>query len=356
MEIVIKSGGSEAKSASQKPADEFTFEEIIGRSHALLCQINTARNFAQEDGAVLIRGETGTGKDLFARAIHYCSHRKNRPFLPINCATLPANLSENELFGHASGAFTGAQRVHRGLIEEANDGTLFLDEIDSLAPEVQPKLLRLLEQGETRRLGDTLTRRVNVRVICATNKDLRLQVHSHRFRSDLYYRLDVFSLSLPPLRDRREDIPSIAEYYFKRRLKAKVGPDGQMGTETTSITPEVMERLCGYHWPGNVRELKNVIDRAFALCKGGRICVGDLRLDEHEMPMTNRQYKFAKKRFEANYLEILLSNHNFDTSLAQEASGLSRSAFYALLRKHKIPGHHAVHRRRLAKRPQPQRT
>jgi len=346
MKTLLQNSGSEAKAASQRLGEEFTFDQIIGRSEALLSQIKVARNFAQEDGAVLIRGETGTGKDLFARAIHDCGNRRNRPFIAVNCATLPPNLSENELFGHASGAFTGAQRVHKGLVEEANDGTLFLDEIDSLAPEIQPKLLRILEQGETRRLGEALNRRVNVRIICATNKDLLVLVQTHRFRSDLYYRLEVLSLDLPPLRERIEDIRSIAENYFRERIKMRLATGRPTCAEATFLTPEVIKRLCGYAWPGNVRELKNVIDRAFALSNGGQISLDDLQLERHGSPeKLNGSYKSAKQHFELKYLKDLLLEHDSDVALAQAASGLSRSAFYALLRKHKLQ--HFVSRQRV---------
>jgi DNA-binding NtrC family response regulator len=344
MLTLFQNGGSEVKPTSQKAAEEFTFQQIIGQSEALLSQIQVARNFAQEDGAVLIRGETGTGKDLFARAIHNCGNRKNRPFVAVNCATLPPNLAENELFGHSSSAFTGAQRAHKGLVEEADHGTLFLDEIDSLAPEVQPKLLRILEQGETRRLGETVSRRVNVRVICATNKDLLAQVEANRFRSDLYYRLEVFSIDLPPLRERLEDIQSIAKFYLGERVRVRLTTGQPTSDEAMFFTPEVMERLCRYDWPGNVRELKNVIDRAVALSNGGKICVGDLRLRiQGSIPPANYQYKSAKQQFEASYLKKLLMDHNSDIVLAQAASGLSRSSFYDLLRKHKLRQQRSVY-------------
>jgi len=337
MITLFQNGGPEAEPASQQSVDEFALDQIVGRSDALLSQIEVARNFAHEDGAVLIRGETGTGKDLFARAIHHCGNRRNRPFIAVNCSTLPPNLSENELFGHAYGAFTGAQRVHKGLVEEANQGTLFLDEIDSLALEIQPKLLRILEQGETRRLGETLNRKVNVRIICATNKDLKLLVQTQRFRSDLYYRLEVFSLDLPPLRERIEDVQSIAEYYVRKRMDIRMANGRPTCAEKALLTPEVIKRLCSHNWPGNVRELKNVIDRALTLTNGGRICVADLRLTSPTrlVPPSN-SYKSAKKEFELDYLKNLLLDNNSDIAQAQAASGLSRSAFYALLRKHRL--------------------
>jgi len=327
--------GAEVRSAVQNGLSEFTFDQIIGGNRELLAQIALAKKFAGEQAPIGLYGETGTGKDLVARAIHAHSERRGSPLVAVNCSNLPLGICENEIFGHDAGAFTGAQRPHQGLAEQADNGILFLDEVDSLPFEVQSKLLRLLEQGETRRLGGGAVRYINVRIICATNKDLLTLVREKRFRSDLYYRLNVLSLRLPPLRERRDDIPLLAEHYLNRRISEKCDlSNGNGARPWTSLASDVLQKLCGYHWPGNVRQLKNVIDRAFVTCTAGRIAVEDLELDSDvDLPPLCRDYKAAKEQFERDYFGNLLAQFGHDTSLALRASGLSRSVFYAKLRK-----------------------
>jgi formate hydrogenlyase transcriptional activator len=236
-------------------------EEIVGQSCSLAEVIEKVKLVASTDSSVLILGETGTGKELIARAVHSNSERKNRPLIKLNCAALPTGLIESELFGHEKGAFTGATDRRIGRFELANGGTIFLDEIGDMPSDVQVKLLRVLQEHEFERLGGSTPIKVDVRVIAATNRDLLRSVSEGVFRQDLYYRLNVFPVQLPPLRDRREDIPPLV-HYFVRRFSLKIG------RKISRISRETMERLISYSWPGNVRELENVIERAVILSRG----------------------------------------------------------------------------------------
>jgi PAS domain S-box-containing protein len=237
------------------------FEEIIGRSDALRAVLEKVRLVAETDSSVLILGETGSGKELIARAVHSNSKRKDRPLIKVNLAALPSGLVESELFGHEKGAFTGATERRIGRFELASGGTIFLDEIGDVPPEVQVKLLRVLQEQEFERVGGTKTIRTDVRVIAATNRDLERAVDAGSFRSDLYYRLSVFPVRLPPLRERKEDIPQLV-HYFAARYSAKIG------RKISRVPGDVMQRLVAYPWPGNVRELENVIERAVILSPG----------------------------------------------------------------------------------------
>jgi transcriptional regulator with GAF, ATPase, and Fis domain len=237
------------------------FREIVGRSDAVRTVLRKIEHVAATDATVLITGETGTGKELVARAIHRESPRRDRPLVKVNCAALPPTLIESELFGHEKGSFTGAVGRKVGRFELADGGTLFLDEIGELSMEVQPKLLRVLEDGEFERLGSAQSIRADVRVIAATNRDLSQDVQARRFRADLFYRLNVYPITVPPLRQRREDIPLLVEH-FVRVLSKK------MGKEIISVAPSALEALRSYHWPGNVREFANVIERAVITTMG----------------------------------------------------------------------------------------
>jgi PAS domain S-box-containing protein len=237
------------------------FEEIVGQSRALAEVIEKVRLVATTDSSILILGETGTGKELVARAVHSNSERRNRPLIKVNCAALPVGLIESELFGHEKGAFTGAIDRRIGRFELAHGGTIFLDEIGDMPPDLQAKLLRVLQEQEFERVGGSNLIKVDVRVIAATNRDLYRSVSEGTFRQDLYYRLNVFPIQLPPLRERREDIPPLV-HYFVRRFSLKIG------RKITRIQRETMERLMNYSWPGNVRELENVIERAVILSPG----------------------------------------------------------------------------------------
>jgi transcriptional regulator with GAF, ATPase, and Fis domain len=240
------------------------FGEIIGRSEALKRTLRQAEQVAPLDTTVLLTGETGTGKELLAHAIHNLSSRKGHTLVKVNCATLPAQLVESELFGHERGAFTGAHSKRVGRFEIANGGTIFLDEIGELPLDLQVKLLRVLQEGEFERLGSSHTVRVDVRVIAATNRNLEEAVHQGTFRSDLYYRLSIFPITIPPLRERREDIPMLVTH-FVRQLSLK------LGKQIESIPQETMDALLNYPWPGNVRELRNVIERAAIITQGPKL-------------------------------------------------------------------------------------
>ena len=244
------------------------FEEIITGSKVFKNVLRKVEQVAATNATVLILGETGTGKELLARAVHNLSDRKERPLVKVNCAALPANLIESELFGHERGAFTGALSRKMGRFELADGGTIFLDEIGDLQLELQAKLLRVLQEGEFEHLGSSTTIKVDVRIIAATNRDLKKALESGDFREDLYYRLNVFPIISPPLRERKEDVPLLVKH-FSEKVGAKVGK------KIGSINPKAMDALLAYDWPGNVRELENIIERAVILSKGKTLQLGD---------------------------------------------------------------------------------
>ncbi len=256
----MKDGLSLESLFDEEDRGEIAFDGVIGRSTALRAVLREIRMVAPTDSTVLIYGETGTGKELIARAIHELSSRRTNTFVKFNCAAIPTGLLESELFGHERGAFTGAIGQRIGRFEVANHGTAFLDEIGEIPLELQPKLLRVLQEREFERLGSTRTLRTDARVIAATNCDLAAMVEKQRFRSDLFYRLNVFPVRVPPLRERREDIPLLV-WYFARQFAMR------MKREYESISPETMRALCEYDWPGNIRELQNLIERAVILCR-----------------------------------------------------------------------------------------
>jgi formate hydrogenlyase transcriptional activator len=256
------------------------FEDIVGASGALREVLDLVRTVAPTNSTALIEGETGTGKELIARAIYEHSTRRDRPFVKLNCAAIPLGLLESELFGHERGAFTGAVTRKVGRFETADSGTLFLDEIGDVPLELQPKLLRVLQEGDFERLGSTETLRVNVRLVAATNRDLAELVSKERFRSDLYYRLNVFPIPIPPLRDRLEDIPLLVMHFVMRFA-------GQMDKQIDEVPIEVMQALLSHSWPGNIRELQNFIERSVILTSGNvlRPPMADLqRAAERESP------------------------------------------------------------------------
>jgi formate hydrogenlyase transcriptional activator len=243
---------------------ELNFKEIVGRGGALQRVLHQVEVVAPTDSGVLIQGETGTGKELIARAIHNLSERRDRPFIKLNCAAIPSGLLESELFGHEKGAFTGAILRKAGRFEVADKGTLFLDEVGDIPLELQPKLLRVLQEHEFERLGSSRTQQVDVRIIAATHRDLKQMVEDGEFRSDLFYRLHVFPLSVPPLRDRPEDIPILVRHYVDKYAR-------RMNRRIETIPSQAMEAFARYTWPGNVRELQNFIERAVILSPGSNL-------------------------------------------------------------------------------------
>jgi len=252
-----------------KPSKEEIEEFIVGQSPCMLEVFDLANRIASSKATVLIQGETGTGKEILARYIHRISPRRDKPFIPVNCGALPDTLIEDELFGHERGAYTDAYSERKGKFELADGGTLFLDEITTLSFSAQVKLLRVLQEGEFERIGGTRTIKVDVRIIAATNEDVKLSVQEGRFREDLFYRLNVVTIDLPPLRERREDIPLLVEHFIrKHNLRHE--------KEVRSISDEAMRALMSYNWPGNVRELENAIERAVILSEGKRIGIENL--------------------------------------------------------------------------------
>jgi DNA-binding NtrC family response regulator len=248
---------------------KYGFENILGRAGSLLQVLDTAARAARTHSTVLIRGETGTGKELLARAIHFNSARKHKPLITINCAAIPKELLESELFGHTKGSFTGAVADKKGKIEIADGGTIFLDEIGEMPLELQVKLLRLIEEGELEKIGSEGRNQVDVRIIAATHRDLQAMIEDGTFREDLYYRLVVIPLLLPPLRERLEDIPDLVEYFFRKSQHKNERPELVM-------SPALLPYFARYRWPGNVRELENVVERMVVLARGNEITLEDL--------------------------------------------------------------------------------
>ena len=256
---------------------EDDFENIIGDSPALRFAIARVQEVAPTDASVMLLGETGTGKELFARAVHNRSTRRGRPFVSVNCAALPSTLIETELFGHVRGAFTGAVAMRQGRFELADGGTLFLDEIGDLPPDVQAKLLRVLQEGQFERVGASQSRKVDVRIVAATHHDLEAAMKEGRFRADLYYRLNVFPIALPPLRERLEDLPRLVWYFVNRRQRA-------LNRKFTSIPDSVFVELAERSWPGNVRELANVIERAMIHSTGHTLVLNEVSSSQRSVP------------------------------------------------------------------------
>jgi len=321
--------------AMEEARNSLFLRQLVGESPAFLSEVGKISFVARCDAAVLITGETGVGKELVARAIHYLSRRAAGAFVPVNCGAIPGELFENELFGHEAGAFTGAAAAQPGLIEESDGGTLFLDEADSLSPAAQVKLLRFLQEKEYRRLGSTKVRRADIRVVAAMNTCPEEAVKSGRMRQDLYYRLNVVPLALPPLRDRREDIPRLAAWFLERHA-------GGMKKPVTGFSPAAMERLVGYSWPGNVRELEHVVERAVIFARGATLEAGDMALPETAGAFEPESFQKLKARviaqFEKSYITALLAAHRGNISSAARAARKNRRAFFQLMRKHGIHG------------------
>lgn len=318
--------------------EKLHLESLVGESEGFLRVLEKLAPLAHSDATVVIAGETGTGKELFARATHYHSPRQGKPFIPVNCGALPDHLFENELFGHAKGAFTDAASTEKGLIAEAEGGTLFLDEIDTLSPSAQVKLLRFLQNGEYRPLGCSKSMIADVRIIAATNTDLRQRVALKLFREDLYYRLNALSLSIPPLRERISDISLLGSHFLAQYAS-------QYGREPSGFSPGALQKLLVYSWPGNVRELEGVIQRAIILTSTSIIQAEDVDLPSpFEGERTGSDFfREAKSRaieqFERTYLTSLLTAHEGNITRAAKSAGKERRSFQRLLRKYSLDRH-----------------
>ena len=316
-----------------------SFHNLVGKSDRMQDVYRLLEQAAGLDITVLLGGETGTGKELAARAIHYHSTRKERRFVPVNCGALPPDLVESELFGHARGAFTGAASAKAGLFEEADGGTIFLDEIGELPLATQVKLNRVLQEREIRRVGDNVAIKVDVRVIAATHRDLKGEVQAGRFREDLYYRLNVFPIRLPPLRERAEDVPLLASHFLEKHARA-------MRREIGEFDPEALRLLASHPWPGNVRELENAVERAVAIATGSSILSRDLPA-ELAAPASPRfpgpalaampyreVVEQAQDRISREYLVALLTEFHGNVTRSAARAGLERESLHRLLKKH----------------------
>jgi two-component system response regulator AtoC len=334
----------EAAALHRELEGTYAFHNIVGKSPKMLEVYRLLEQAAGLDITVLLGGETGTGKELAARAIHYHSARKARRFVPVNCGALPPDLVESELFGHAKGSFTGAVGAKAGLFEEAEGGTIFLDEVGELPLPTQVKLNRALQEKEIRRVGSNDPIKVDVRVIAATHRDLRAEAAAGRFREDLFYRLHVFPVRLPALRERVEDVPLLAAHFLEKHAHA-------FRREISEFDPDALKVLTSYSWPGNVRELENAVERAVAVAKGQRISAEDLP-PELSAPagaappgsvFTSLPFRDAvdqvRERFSREYLVALMREFKGNVSKAAERARMERETLHRLLKKHGVRGH-----------------
>lgn len=310
----------------------FRFENIIGISKGIKDVLEKVQKIAPTDIPTLIIGDSGTGKELIAQAIHYNSLRKEKPFVALNCGALPQNLLESELFGHRKGAFTGAAEDKAGLIESANEGTLFLDEVGNLSMDAQKGLLRFLQEKELRRIGDNKNITVDVRIISATNADLLSAIKDNKFREDLYYRLNGMSINLPPLRERIEDIPLLASYFISQQNK-------KLNKNCAGFTLNAMQALTAFHWPGNIRQIKNVIDAAHALSNDRYIDIDTIaqfvKVHEKESEESAAgEYYNALANFERDYFKSLLQQHKGNVDEAAKRAGINMVTLYRKIKKY----------------------
>ena len=336
--------GDEVEKVRHRLLLKHSRRKLIGEDPAFVKLLDRAQQIAAYDIPVLLLGETGTGKELFARTLHYSSPRAREPFLPVNCAAIPSDLVESELFGHAKGAFTHAIERREGLIKSANRGTLFLDEVDSIPPAMQAKLLRFLEEREFRPLGMSQTFKADVRIVAAGRHDLAKRVHEGTFRDDLFYRLNVVSLLLPALRHRRQDIPLLARHFVRKYAR-------QLSKRVVGFGGGVVGQLINYDWPGNIRQLENTIYHSVVVCQNSTIGLRDLHLDygterETDVHPENLSFKEAKAKavqeFERHYITALLRQHNGNISRAARSAQKHRRAFWELIKKHDIQPQQAV--------------
>jgi DNA-binding NtrC family response regulator len=335
---LLQTKATAGSSHSQRIKERLHLESLVGESEVFMNAVKKISLLANSNAPVLISGETGTGKELFARALHYEGPRRGKPFIPVNCGALPDHLFENELFGHAKGAFTDAGSVQKGLIAEAEGGTLFLDEIDALSSSAQIKLLRFLQDGEFRLLGSSRNLTADVRVIAATNTDLRPRVELQQFRADVYHRINVLSLAIPALRDRASDIPLLATCFLDRYAR-------QYGRGPAKFSPAALQKLIAYHWPGNVRELEATAQRvvvlnSISIVEPEHIEVPGPYSDDRPINNTLSEAKsVAVGGFERRYLATLLAAYQGNVSHAARAAGKDRRTLQRLLRKYGLDRH-----------------
>jgi two-component system, NtrC family, response regulator AtoC len=321
----------------QELRDKYKFENIVGTTPAMLAVYKTVARLVDSKATVLIEGESGTGKELIARAVHFNGPRAERPFVAVECASLAESLLESELFGHVRGAFTGAVETKKGLFEIADGGTIFLDEISEISVALQAKLLRVLQEYEIRRVGGIQPIQLDVRVIAATNKDMEALVKTDRFREDLFYRLNVVTLHLPPLRERQEDIPLLASHFLRKYSEAN-------HKLISHITPEAMELLCAYHWPGNVRELEHTIERAVTLTMNSALLPGDMPPRLHQptaVPRLNTGLQLLTlEELEKQHIQAVLRATEGNKKRAAQILGINRRSLYRMAKRYGLDFDH----------------
>jgi two-component system response regulator HydG len=321
MEDLAKNGRDNDPESGDSPVE---LRGIVSKNDRMLQIFKLVGKISRTDCPVLIMGESGTGKELIARAIHYNSHRYSQPFMPVNCGALPESLLESELFGHEKGAFTGAITSRKGVFEEASSGTLFLDEIGETTPFLQVKLLRALQDGEIKRVGADKNTKVDARIISASNKDLSRAIKKKEFRDDLFYRLNVATVNLPPLRERIDDIPLLIDFFVKKASK-------KVGKAIEALSPEVMEKLLRYSWPGNIRELENLIETAVIFATPPTIQLLDIPTLQEKIALHHRKTRVtdlpffkAREEFERDYLVSLLQRSQYNLSSASKIAKVDR--------------------------------
>jgi len=322
--LEVRALRDENRQLKEELGRRYEFDNIVGRSQPMQEIFAAIERVAPTRATVLLAGESGVGKDLIARAIHFHSPRRDRPLVKINCTAIPENLMESELFGYEKGAFTGANTSKPGKFEQADTGTVFLDEIGDVPAAIQVKLLRVLQEREFERLGSNVTRHIDVRVIAATNQDLRAALEQGTFREDLYYRLNVVPLNIPSLRERKQDIPFLANHFVQ-----KLAPE--TGSRVESITDAAMEKLMQYHWPGNVRELENVIERSLVMCSGTQLDVADIKLENAPRARPQADNHFLPEGmtldgYEQELIREALRRADGNKSQAARLLGLTRNA------------------------------
>ena len=329
----------------QELQEKYGFHNIVGKSSKMQEIYRIIVKVAMTDSTVLIYGQSGTGKELIARAIHFNSSRREKQFVPVDCAVLSENLLESELFGHVKGSFTGAVTTKPGLFEVADGGTVFLDEVGNISLSIQAKLLRVLQEREFTPVGGTKTKKVDIRLVAATNKELEKMIKEEAFREDLYYRLNIVPIYLPPLKERQEDIPLLAVHFLKKYAE-------EMGKTIKGFTPEAMEKMVRYPWPGNVRELENMIERTVVMIEDEMVRVAHLilpgqqekEISENQIPLTSEELKEIKKQVREKAVEEIerafvfnaLERHQWNVTRASEEVGMLRPNFQALMRKYNL--------------------